>query len=287
MGFTYSPLRYPGGKSRLRRFIRDLIHTNDLTGGHYVEPFAGGAGLAWDLLIENLVGEVTLNDIDPAICAFWRSVFEFTDELCARVEDAPVTLDQWHRQKAIHSMQRNVTLIELGFATFFLNRTNRSGIISGGVIGGKAQRGSLKLDARFNKKDLVARIQRLAGFKDRVSVFQLDAIDFISSMTQSLPLKALIFIDPPYLGRGADLYMNPYSRSEHFRLAEVINTQIQQPWVVAYDNVEEVREMYGSSRLLAYDMSYSAHSRYVGSEVVVHPARLQSNAELLPVPRIN
>ena len=157
---TASPLRYPGGKSALHNLVSDIIHANGLDGGHYAEPFAGGGGLAHSLLFEGIVREIHLNDIDPAIAAFWRAILEQNDELCAMIETTPVTIEQWHDQKKIYARffeQRDD--LQLGFATLFLNRTNRSGIIKGaGVIGGLRQTGNYLLDCRFNKVDLIRKI---------------------------------------------------------------------------------------------------------------------------------
>ncbi|MGL9637387.1 DNA adenine methylase, partial [Escherichia coli] len=163
-----TPLRYPGGKAKLTNFVEELLRLNRFTSIHYAEPYAGGAGLALNLLMKGSAEVIHLNDINNAVYSFWYSVLNHCDELCSLIEDTGVTIDEWHRQKDIMSKQLDVTTLELGFSTFFLNRTNRSGILKGGVIGGKKQDGNWKLDARYNKKDLMDRIQKINKKSDSI-----------------------------------------------------------------------------------------------------------------------
>ena len=76
-------------------------------------------------------------------------------------------MKEWEKQKRIYENTRSEFL--LGFATFFLNRTNYSGVITGGPIGGFEQKGQWKIDARFNKKSLIDRIERISYFKSLLS----------------------------------------------------------------------------------------------------------------------
>ncbi|TOD09223.1 DNA adenine methylase, partial [Vibrio parahaemolyticus] len=163
----YSPLRYPGGKSKLTAYVVETLKLNELEGGTYVEPFAGGCAIAWYLLLEGHVENVWINDLDPAIHAFWYSVLNRTDDLCQLIENTDVTIEEWHIQKSIYANDRTNSL-ELGFATFFLNRTNRSGIIKAGVIGGLEQNGNYLLDCRFNKERLIEQIRAIAACRDNI-----------------------------------------------------------------------------------------------------------------------
>ncbi|MBE3100076.1 MAG: DNA adenine methylase [Planctomycetes bacterium] len=269
MGYTRSPLRYPGGKSRLSIFIRSLMKANDLLGGTYIEPFAGGAGVAWALLFDGSASHVYLNDLDPAIFAFWNCVLKRTEELCRTIRDTPVNMRVWRRQRQVLDNASRHSQVELGFAAFFLNRTNRSGIIRAGVIGGKQQSGRWKLDARFNKPDLISRIQRIAGYANRVSLWNRDAAKFLVDILPQAPKKSLVFLDPPYYHRGMDLYHNHYKPKDHTYLARIINNRVSRPWVVSYDNVAEIRQLYCKHTQRTYHLTYSVADRYSGSEVLV------------------
>jgi DNA adenine methylase len=265
-GFT-SPLRYPGGKSILADFFKLVIRKNKLLDGHYAEVYAGGAGLAWPLLFGEYVQRVYINDLNKSVYAFWSAALYHTEEFCRLVHNTPVTIEEWRRQRAIQLEPSKHTQMELAFSTFFLNRTNRSGIISGGVIGGKAQSGKWRLDARFNKDDLTTRIQRLARYADRVSLYNLDAAVFMSDVLPKLPLRTLVYMDPPYFAKGNGLYEDRYTPNDHATIASLVAI-IKQPWIVSYDDVPQIKDLYRGYRKLTYSISYSAQLRYSGAEVM-------------------
>ena len=263
-----SPLRYPGGKGRLTGFLKQIFEQNDLLDGHYIEPYAGGAGIALNLLLLDYASCIHLNDIDKTVYAFWHSVVNASSELCKLVTDTPVTMDEWRKQKAIHRDQDNHSLLELGFSTFFLNRTNRSGILLGGVIGGKNQDGAWKIDARYNKSDLCRRIEKIALCRSRIRLYNLDAAALITGVVPSLPNKSLVYLDPPYYVKADGLYENHYKHDDHVAIANLVKTKITVPWVVSYDNKPEVAKMYKGCKTIVYDMSYSAAAASMGSEVM-------------------
>lgn len=262
-----SPFRYPGGKRRLANYVKLLFHQNSLCDGVYAEPYAGGAAVALSLLFGEYVSHIYINDIDRGIHAFWESVLYDTDRLCSAISDVPVTIDEWRRQKLIQD-QANPTTLQLALSTFFLNRTNRSGIISGGVIGGKSQTGTWKIGARFNKTDLIQRIRRISRYRSRINLYNLDAKDFILSVASDLPQKSLTFFDPPYYVKGQQLlYANYYSKEDHSEIAQLIS-DLSTPWIISYDNVCEIRDLYRRYHCVEYDLSYSAQSRYRGQEII-------------------
>ena len=171
----FTPLRYPGGKARFAPLIADVINSNKLTGGHYLEPYAGGAGVALVLLMDGVVRHIHINDADPAVAVFWRAAVQETAELIKLVASEPVTIEAWHHWRAMMLGETEGTQLERGFATLFLNRTNRSGILKGGVIGGKAQSGTYTLDARFMRDELCLRLERIGRHSGKISVYQEDS----------------------------------------------------------------------------------------------------------------
>ncbi len=262
-----SPLRYPGGKGPLAEFMKLVVQKNKFYDGHYVEVYAGGAAIAWSLLFGEYVQDVHINDLNASVYAFWRSVLERTNELCALIETVDVTMDEWYHQRGLQLSPSTHNVLELGFSTFFLNRTNRSGILRGGVIGGKEQKGKWKLDARFNKADLIARIRRIARYRDRIHLYQMDAADLIREQLPLLPQKTLVYLDPPYYCKGKALYEDHYGADDHANIADLV-AGIAQPWVVSYDAVPEVSRLYRHFQSLEYRVSYSAQNQYAGSEVM-------------------
>jgi DNA adenine methylase len=267
----YSPLRYPGGKRKLANFFKILVEQNGLSDGHYVEIYAGGAGVALDLLFDRFVSHIHVNDLDRAIYAFWHSVLYETEALCEQIQTTDVTMEEWYRQRESQERADEISLFELGFSTFFLNRTNRSGILLGGVIGGKDQDSKYKMTARFNKSNLIQRIRRIGRHRTRISIYQEDAATFIQNTLPSLSDQALVYLDPPYYTKGEVLYKNFYEHEDHEQIAHLI-TQTDQRWVVTYDNTPEIRAMYADYPSLTYGLNYSAAERYEGSEVMfLHP----------------
>ena len=269
MPVTLSPLRYPGGKSKLKNSVGSLIRTNDMVGCTYVEPFAGGSAVALHLLFSEVVDRIIINDYDIAIYAFWYSVLNQTDELCNLIRNTEVTMDEWYKQKEIQNKNNaSLNLLSIGFSTFFLNRTNRSGIIKAGVMGGKDQLGNYKMDCRYNKEDLINKIIKISKYRDRIELYNLDTLDLIVNVIRVLPNNTFIFFDPPYYVKGQSLYVNFYKHQDHENLANEISIIEGKKWIVSYDNVDEIKMMYNNFRNIEYDLSYTAQDKYKGKEVM-------------------
>lgn len=277
MAHSYSPLRYPGGKSRLANFIQLTLKLNEIEGGTYVEPFAGGAGVAMRLLLEGKVSRIMINDLDPTLYAFWFSVLNHTDQLCETIQTTTVNMDTWHQQREIFKLRDVRDQLELGFATFFLNRTNRSGILKGGVIGGINQTGNWKIDARYRKDKLINIIQSIAKHKDRITVANLDARDFIRRYHDQLDESTLLYLDPPYYHKGQKLYHNSLEPDDHALIAYTVLHELKTHWIVSYDNTPEISQLYPDNRQATYPLNYTAANRYHGSEVIIY-----SNDLLIP-----
>jgi len=268
MPTTYTPLRYPGGKSRLARYLSHVMCQNGLADCLYAEPFAGGAGAAINLLRKGYVSTVLLNDVDPAIFAFWDSVLNRTEDLCRLILDTPVTVAEWRRQRAALDYAAS-TPLQRGFAALFLNRTNRSGVLRGGVIGGQNQTGHWKIDARYNPAGLVTKVREIAGYRDRIRLYGMDAGRFLTEVVAPLDGQVFVYLDPPYYGRGQDLYHNHYGPEGHVELAHVLRQHLaDKPWLISYDDTPEVRDIYKDLRSLEYAIRYSAADRYQGAEIM-------------------
>jgi len=267
---VYSPLRYPGGKGKLTDFIKLVFERNSLKQGCYVEPYAGGAAIALSLLINDYASKIIINDFDRSIFAFWHSVINSTEEICKMIMDTKINMTVWKQQKEIQKQKEEAELLPLGFSTFFLNRTNRSGIISGGVIGGNEQKGNYKIDARFNRSDLISRIQKIGKYGDDIILYNLDAIELIKKISHQLPEKTLIYFDPPYYVKGKELYVNHYKHKDHLLVSQMINGISQHKWLVSYDNEKEIRNLYKGNKKFAYSLKYSVLNSTTGTEVMIY-----------------
>ena len=274
MGRLFSPLRYPGGKTSMLALMAAIIRENDLQRTPYVEPFAGGCGLALGLLFHGYVSEIHVNDIDPAVWAFWHCVLTRPEELIQRVDSADLSVPEWRRQREVCLKGDLNDPLALGFSTFFLNRTNRSGIIKGaGLIGGLAQTGNYKLDCRFNRDELAHRIRRIYKYRDRITLTRLDALDFLASADSMVARRAMFCIDPPYFKKGSSLYTSFYRAADHAALAKVI-LDLDRQWVVTYDNCPEINDLYASRSRYTFDVNYSVQTKRSANELLISSAGL-------------
>ena len=265
----FSPLRYPGGKAKLASFIKSIIITNSLSDGEYVEPFAGGAAVAMELLLQEYISQVHINDISRPVYTFWQSVLSNTDELCKRIRNTPLTVAAWDKQKAVLSNPDDHDDLQLGFATFYLNRTNRSGILNGGIIGGREQTGVWKIDARYNAAELINRIESIARMRSRIHLSNLDALRFLRRGVRKWPKKTLIYLDPPYYEKARDLYYDFYKHDDHASVAKFVTKSItRQSWIVSYDNAAPIRKLYAGCEDIRYTVGYSARNRSEGTEIM-------------------
>lgn len=264
-----TPLRYPGGKQRLWPFINEILVHNDLVGGHYVEPYAGGAGVAIELLLRNRVTHIHLNDSSLGVFSFWHSILNDPERFCRAISRAVLTVEEWKKQKLIFKESSKADRFDLGFATFYLNRCNRSGILNGGVIGGLAQTGNWKIDARFPRNDLINRVEAIAAKKRFIKIKNLDAERFLSDCNERLPEKTLVYCDPPYYRKAESLYHNHYKPDDHCAISDFIQNQLKLPWVVSYDSCEEIEKFYANRNMFRYQLQYNAATVYKGSELFI------------------
>lgn len=267
MPTTDTPLRYPGGKTQLTPFVSDLMRANNLVQCVYCEPFAGGAGIACRLLVQGMVSEVWINDIDRSIFAFWKSVLDHSDALCDLILGAEVTMPEWHRQREIQA-DASADHLTLGFSTLFLNRTNRSGILRGGVIGGKAQLGNYPLDCRFGKDELVRKIRRIALYKDQIRLTGIDAKRYITTVLKKLPKLALVNVDPPYYKKGPGLYTSFYEHHDHEILAQAVRAMPHR-WMLTYDDTPQITAMYAGLPQYRKQLTYYASVKRSAAELLV------------------
>ncbi|MHA3045520.1 DNA adenine methylase [Riemerella anatipestifer] len=270
----YSPLRYPGGKNKLSAFIAKICIDNKIN-GHYVEPYSGGASVALFLLLEGFVSKITINDKDRSIYAFWYSVLYKTKALCNLIEQAEFTIDEWRKQKNIQNRKETADLLELGFSTFYLNRTNRSGIINAGVIGGIEQKGNYLMDCRFNKDELINRIKVIAKRKKDIRLYKKDAIKLIDKIEKEANDNNVIFyFDPPYFLKASSLYMNHYQEDNHKIVSERIKGIKNIKWIVSYDNVPQIKKLYSDCKRKEYSFKHTAYNSRNGQEILFFSSNL-------------
>lgn len=260
-----SPLRYPGGKSALTPFIE--IAVEHAQKSIYAEPFAGGAGVAINLLLSNKISRILLNDKDPAIYSIWNNIIFDTDRFVTEIQNLPVTMSEYEKQKAFYKANNDTPSFELGVAAFFLNRTNVSGVITGGPIGGAAQTGNYKLDCRFNKDALIKKIRKIGNLRSQIELYNMDVSDFL---TQRATSDMFVYLDPPYVGKGKVLYKNCMDEQKHTELHQLL-ISAQYPWLISYDDCPFIRNLYSKCMISPVYLNYSAANKGISKEIIINP----------------
>jgi DNA adenine methylase len=250
--------------------MRGVRRINGLGDRSVAEPFAGGAGASLSLLYLEETPRIYINDADPAIYAFWWSVVSRPAQFLDLLSSTRVSIAEWRRQRDAYRSRGRVGRLHRGFAAFYLNRCNRSGIImNGGPVGGISQAGKWKVNARFNKDELRQRCERVAEYRDRISVSCRDGIEFIEAMD---PRTTFYFIDPPYFEKGPTLYLNALDEDYHRALAARLRSMSSASWVLTYDDCPEVRRLYrGWAAIRPFSLGYSTYERRSGTEVLITP----------------
>lgn len=268
-GQISSPLRYPGGKARISTFLVDILLINNLEGCKFFELYAGGAGAALSLLFSKVVNSIVINDLDPHIYKFWKCIVEDTDSFLKKMYDTPVNISSWDLQREIYKNEEKYSELDVAFSTFFLNRSNRSGILyKAGPIGGRDQSGNYKIDVRFNKKSLEQRILKIARFADKIEVRNEEAITLIKKVFRQRT-NDFIFLDPPYYDQGENLYLNFYTHEDHIKLRDILKKNNDKKWFLTYDNCEEINELYTDFKKSNLPMSYTLQAKRKSKEVMM------------------
>jgi DNA adenine methylase len=262
------PLRYPGSKSGFVKIVDRIIRSTGFKGMPLCEPYAGSAAISFGLLKLQTISHATLVERDPLLFAFWKCVFEHTDELIHNFEILPINIHTWHKLRPLLNEKEPTSsnLLELGLAGLFFNRANFSGILNGGPIGGLLQKSKYKIDCRTNKEELVKRIRSATQFSDRVTVTHADAVDFINRHKRRK--KILFYIDPPYFNKGELLYRYYYRHRDHKILAHTL-TSSKFPWMLSYDSHHVIEFLYEDFFIRRHKFQYSARNSTQNEELLI------------------
>jgi DNA adenine methylase len=269
MRHTNSPMRYPGSKAVIAEYIGEILVRNHMHGATYVEPFCGGSSVALDLLYSEQVSRVVLNDIDYRLFSFWDAILRKPEEFCDQLRRTPVTMEERENQMEIYRHPEQYAPFYVGFACFFLNKTNRSGILTGGPIGGTEQSGPWKITTKFGKDYFYRVIRKFARYKDRIQLHNLDAVGFLEKVVRPIE-KTFIFLDPPYHGVGKELYKDHYFvDKDHCRLAQALQ-EVDKPWLMTYDDVPEIRALYSDNTVEDLQMYYHTYAKKNKDEILIY-----------------
>lgn len=137
-----------------------------------------------------------------------------------------------------------------------------------GVIGGQEQKGKWGMDARFNRDALAERIRVIGRMRRDITVFGIDAVEFLDAIEGESGSRMLVNLDPPYYSKGKDLYTNYYRPEDHESIAQRLKS-FDRPWILTYDDCPEIRELYEEFSVFGSELSYSARQVRRGNEVVI------------------
>ncbi len=266
-----SPLRYPGSKASLVDYISILLKENYLEGCHFIEPYAGSAIVSLELLKKSLISKATILEKDPLVYAFWHSVFTNPYALIEKLYKLPINLDTWYKFQKYREAEKleSYPILEMGLAGLFFNRTNFSGILKAGPIGGRKQESRYKLDCRFNKNRLIQQIADLSTLSNHITVIYDDALDYLNRERKQFKNEECFFyIDPPYYEKGKSLYRYWYNHDDHKKLAHFL-TRCDTPWLVSYDNHENIRKIYRRANLVEVYFDYTVSQYRKEREILI------------------
>ncbi|MEI7867358.1 MAG: DNA adenine methylase [Candidatus Methylumidiphilus sp.] len=265
-----SPLRYPGSKATFLKVVLEFIEVHGLKGREIVEPYAGSGIVSLSLVANNLVSHATLVERDPLLYSFWKAVFEHTDILLSSIEDININMDTWYELRVLlkHKIPENELIPDLALACLFFNRTNFSGVLHSGPIGGKDQSSDYKLDCRFNKKDIISRIRQISSLRDGVSVKFGDALEFLQKANIQNHEKRFFYVDPPYFKQGRKLYRYYYKVIDHKRLYDILSVATF-PWLLSYDKHEFIELLYDGFPQVHQSFRYMSRTPKNENELVV------------------
>ena len=267
---TNSPMRYPGSKAQIAEFVGEILLRNHMHAATYVEPFCGGASVGLDLLYNERVSQIVLNDLDYRLYSFWNSILNQPEEFCDQLRRTPVTMEERENQMEIYRHPDEYAPFYVGFSTFFLNKVNRSGILTGGPIGGTEQAGPWKITTKFGKDYFYRVIRKFARYGNRIQLYNMDAVDFLGKVVHQHGRNTFIYLDPPYHGVDKELYRDHYfEEKDHCRLSEAVK-KLRQPWLMSYDDVPEIRALYPNNLVEDMAMYYHTYSKKHKAEILIY-----------------
>ena len=277
---SFTPLRYPGGKSWLFEYVSAFLEFHDIHLGTVVEPFAGSASISVGLLKNKLADEAYICEKDPLISSFWDVALTANDELIENVRRLSVSISTWKKFKKYlrpDAVTRFSTM-ELATAFVFYNRTNYSGILKAGPIGGKRQESKYNIKCRFNKEYVCQKIATLDSLSGKIHVIRGDGIRFIREYSRrSHGEDQFFYIDPPYYDAGKVLYRNYFEVEDHIRLANTLEP-LTEPWLLSYDDVDFIHHTYEGTKLqFVYSDRQAGNLRREVRELLL------SNKEIPPI----
>ena len=226
-----SPIKWVGGKSRLRKQIINLLPAHTC----YVEPFCGAA---WVLFAKPLSKVEVINDIDGDLINFFQVIKhkpgEFLDsfdlELVSRQQfEYFAALDPSHLTD-MDRAHRFYYLIMAGWGGELNYPRFQTSITDGGH--GNRLIGALKTLR-----------QRIEPVHQRLSTVIIENLDWRECIARYDKAGVVMYVDPPYPGNGVNYAHNMRNWQEHSELANrLLNSNCK--WLLSSYDSPEIRNMF-------------------------------------------
>lgn len=143
------------------------------------EPYAGGARAALRLLRQGVVSQLCLNDLDVRIASFWNAALNEPERFVEAILSVPLSTEERKQQRMCRKGDTK-RRFELGFATFYLNRCDQSGVLAPSCANrGHVQKGRWRLDARFSRPELAERILAISRKREQIHLTNMDDLEFL------------------------------------------------------------------------------------------------------------
>lgn len=273
-----SPLRYPGGKSRIWEHLAaqyTQAPLGELDAEIWFEPFAGGLGAGLKMLQESIIGELWFCEANRGLGALWGELVANPTALIDTVSSLPerMSLDVYQEALAVLAAPDSYPQLQVAVAALVVNRCSRSGMVTPttGPIGGKQQDGKYRVGDRWNLPRTISTLEKLAPLTRYMRFVGPDGISALAGLPNSgFAEEVFVFADPPYVGAGQRLYQHGLDESGHRALADALHDLDETHWVLAYDEAPLVRELYEGLHIQEYTLHHTANRSKSGAELLIY-----------------
>ena len=275
-----SPLRYPGSKIKLVKYLSKVLEFNHFEPKILVEPFVGGGSVFLNFIENGWVERVIIGDKDKLVFSFWKVLFENPQHLIKFVKKIKVNTKNFAFYKNVALNESRYSENKLAEACLFLNRTSFSGILanSAGPIGGKKQESEYKINCRFNKKIIIQKIEKISSFAPMVTVLPFDWNRTINyALRNNSKAKLFFYLDPPFFQKADKLYRHYFEKKDLHQSLNRKLKSLNHKWVLSYDRAPEIKEMYKPfiQRSFAFPYSINSPARRIEKEYFITSKNLK------------
>lgn len=249
-----SPFRYPGGKAKISKPILNKIKEktgfqtifSDSNMEDFVDVFAGGGSVSLSVLNEyDKIKSLHMNDSDDWVYSFWYSMIDRKegDRLKQYIKkyQNPSIKDFYNLRKSM--TRKGLSIGYKGFLGLFFNRTTFSGIFTSGPIGGKEQKSDYKINCRYNSLNLLKRINHIQNHFNNINV-EITKLDFREIIKKwSNNEKAFLYLDPPYMKQGHQLYNQFMNDLDYIEMANLLKNS-RCHWMISHDDYKPFVDLF-------------------------------------------